>query len=254
MEWPRGSGNPLARLLGVLHNKFRILDRHQPRGNADLGNPATRECDLAAAGDAVCRGHHRLRSDDRSDVPDHSSRAAVAFLLAHPVSERTANLAEPAIAAGVGLLCDFDIPDREHPVPVTAAYSRFRAPARSDEGMAEENLCCPCPGVARHDKAVASAGSRNADHGNCHCAGCGIRPHDRVFRLFDVVGADVALHGLWSILRRGRNLQRNCGADSGDGSSSQGFASGRVFASRPFSKSWKAVAHDEPALGLLYIC
>src|SRR5947199_210052 len=100
MEWPRGSGNPLARLLGVLHNKFRVLDRHQPRGNADLGNPATRECDLAAAGDAVRRGHHRLCFDDRSDVPDHSSWAAVAFLLAHPVSERTANLAEPAIAAG----------------------------------------------------------------------------------------------------------------------------------------------------------
>src|SRR5213078_1980006 len=107
MEWPRCSGNPLARLLGVLHNKFRVLDRHQPRGNADLGNPATRECDLAAAGDAVRRDHHRLRSDDRSDVPDHSSWAAVAFLLAHPVSERTANLAEPAIAAGLGLLPDF---------------------------------------------------------------------------------------------------------------------------------------------------
>src|SRR5206468_12955013 len=121
-----------------------------PRGKAHLGNPAARECDLAAAGDTMCRGHHRLRSDDRSDVPDYSSWAAVAILLAHPVSERTANLAEPAIAAGVGLLCDFDIPDRLHPVPVAAAYSRFRAPARSVAGLADGNSCCPGPGAAWH--------------------------------------------------------------------------------------------------------
>ena len=42
---------------------------------------------LAPPGDAVRRGHHRVRADDRRDVSDHSSRPAVAVLLARSVSQ-----------------------------------------------------------------------------------------------------------------------------------------------------------------------
>ena len=45
---------------------------------------------LAAAGDALRRGDHRVRADDRRAVPDHPSRPAVAVLLADAVSEQPA--------------------------------------------------------------------------------------------------------------------------------------------------------------------
>ena len=63
-------------LLGLLRHELRLLDRHQPRRHADLRDPAAGERRLAAAGDALRRGHHRLRADDRRDVSDHPPRAA----------------------------------------------------------------------------------------------------------------------------------------------------------------------------------
>jgi len=84
------------------------------------------------------------------------------FFLAHPVSERTANLAEPAIAAGLGLLAISTYLTGS----TLFLFSRLfpsRAPARSDEeDGGKENLCCLALGWQGTTKAVASAGSRNA--------------------------------------------------------------------------------------------
>ena len=59
------SGPALAGLLGLLHHELRLLDRHQPRGHADLGHPPAGQRRLAPSGHALRRGHHGLRADDR---------------------------------------------------------------------------------------------------------------------------------------------------------------------------------------------
>ncbi len=57
-----GRRHPVADLLGLLHHEFRVLDRHQPRGHADLGDSSSRQCHLAAARDPVRRSDHGFRA------------------------------------------------------------------------------------------------------------------------------------------------------------------------------------------------
>ena len=83
----RRVGSQVAHLLGVRHHELRVLDRHQPRGHADLGHSAPGQRDMAAAGHAVRGSHHGLRADDRRDVPNRPSRPAWTVLLADAVSD-----------------------------------------------------------------------------------------------------------------------------------------------------------------------
>src|SRR4029077_1551738 len=99
----------VADLLGLLHYRLRVLDWHQPRRHADFGNSATGERWLASPGDAVCRGHHRIRVDDWRPLPDHPPWQAVAVFLAHAVPEQPVDLAELQVAARVGLLRYLDV-------------------------------------------------------------------------------------------------------------------------------------------------
>ena len=130
----------LAGLLGLLRHQLRVLDRHQPRRHADLRDPAPRQCRLAPAGHALRRSHHRVRADDRRDVPDHPPRPAVAGVLAVPVSERAADLAELPVAAGVGLLRDQHLSHRQPAVPLPADDSRLRRRARPVHRAAQQDL------------------------------------------------------------------------------------------------------------------
>ena len=84
------AGHPLAGVLGLLSHQLRVLDRHQPRGHADLGDSSPGQRRVAAPGHALRGGHHGVRADDRRDVPDHPPRPAVAVLLADSVSEQRA--------------------------------------------------------------------------------------------------------------------------------------------------------------------
>ena len=63
----RVAGEALTQIgqVGLLHHQLRLLDRHQPRRHADLGDPPSGRRRMAAAGDALRRGDHRVRADDR---------------------------------------------------------------------------------------------------------------------------------------------------------------------------------------------
>ena len=63
--------------------------------------------------------------------------------------------------------------------------------------------------LARHDRAVAPPRDGDADHGDRDHPGRGVGAHDRVVRLLDGAGADVALDDLRPLLRRRRDLQRH---------------------------------------------
>ena len=91
-------------------------------------------------------------------VPDHPPRAAVAVLLADSVPERAADLAELPVAAGLGLLRDQDLPDRQPAVPVPADDSRLRArPRQVDRAAADDLRCCSrSAGAARRSSGTAS--------------------------------------------------------------------------------------------------
>src|SRR6185312_17479262 len=91
-------------------------------------------------GDAVRRGHHGVRADDRRAVPDHPSRPALAVLLADAVSEQPADLAELPLAAGLGLLRHQHLPHWQRAVPVPADDSGLRADSRSVDRAAPPYL------------------------------------------------------------------------------------------------------------------
>src|SRR5438034_10332420 len=155
---------------------------------------------MAAAGHSMRRGHHRICADDRRSVSHHPSWPAMAVLLADSLSERKTDLAQPALAPGVGFLRHLDVPDRQHALPAPADYSRLRTHAGSDDRLAAQSLWRAGVGLARNKEAVASVGSRHASDGDCNCAGRRIGAHHCVVRLLHVSGPDVALDGLWSLL------------------------------------------------------
>src|SRR5262249_32735774 len=102
--------------------------------------------------------------------------------------------------------------------------------ARSDDGMAAEDLRHSRFRLAGHDEAMAQTRSGDADHGDCDCSGRDLGPYDRLLRFFDVAGADVAFDGVWTVLRRRRDLLRHCRIDHCHGGTEKGPASGRVSA------------------------
>ena len=66
-HWP-----PAARFLGLLHRRFRFLDRHLACRHSDLRDSALDRRRLAQTDHPRRGSHHAVRPDDRRHVPDHS--------------------------------------------------------------------------------------------------------------------------------------------------------------------------------------
>src|SRR4030095_15962435 len=171
VERAGGGWTQMAYLLGVLHHELRFLDRYQPCRHSYLRHTSTRECNLAAAGHALCGSHYGIRIDDRCPVSNHSPWAALVVFLADSLSIRATDLAELTFSLGLGFFCDFDVLDWEHAVPIAADHPGFRTDARPNDGLAKKNLSCACPGLARNHKTVATPRSGHANHGDRHRAG-----------------------------------------------------------------------------------
>ena len=238
-------------LLGLLRHELCVLDRHQSRRHAHLRDSATRRCGLAAAGDPMRRGDHRVRADDRRDVSDHPSGASVAGVLAVSLSERTADLAQLPVAAGLGFLCDQHLPDRQRAVPVPADDSRLRRRPRQVHRAAATDLHAAGARLAWHAEAVASARDRDGDHGGRHRAGRGLRPHHRLVRLLDGAGADVAVDDLRSLLRGRRDLQRHRRTAHRHGGPAASPAPRALPAPDSLREPGQAAPRDGAAVGLL---
>ena len=204
------SGKRWPTLLGAVSHELRVLDRHQPRRHADLGDPAAGQRRMAPPGHALRRSDHGVRADDRRDVPDHPPGPPVAGVLAVPVSERARDLAELPLAAGVGLLRDQHLSHRQPAVPVPADDSGLRADPRSrpPAGGARVygTLSFGWRGTTKQWNRLESAMQIMADR---HPAGRRLGAHHRVVRLLDGQRADVALDDLRALLRRRRDLQRH---------------------------------------------
>ena len=126
--------------LGLLHRRFRFLDRHLARRNADLCDSASDRRRLAQTGDARRRSHYRLCAHDRRHVSDHSPGPRLGFLLADSVSEFAAVVAQFPLAACCGILprsCTYRDGQRDLSVPaadsrhgaIGAAHTAVAAPA-----------------------------------------------------------------------------------------------------------------------------
>ena len=206
---------------------------------------------MAPAGDALRRGHHGVRADDRRAVPDHPPRPAVAVLLAGAVSERAADLAELPLAAGVGLLRHQHLPDRQRAVPAAADDSGLRRRPRQVHRAAPEDLRRAGARLARHAEAVAPARNRDVDHGGRDPAGGRLGAHHRVVRLLDGAGADVAVDDLRPLLRGRRDLQRHRRPHHRDGGAAQVPAPRDLPAAGALREPRQAAAGDGRAVGLL---
>ena len=208
--------------------------------------------DVAAAGHALRRSDHGLRADDRRAVSDHSPGPAVAVLLADSVSEPAADLAEFPFAAGVGLLRDHDVSDRQPAVPVPADDSRLRARcAITSTGLATEDLRHAGARLARHDKqwhrleaamqimAIAIIPVAVSVH-TIVSFDFSMAPvpmwHSTIFGPYFVAGA--IFSGI-------------AGADHRDGGAAQVPAPRGIPAPAALPESRQAAADDEPVVGIL---
>ena len=94
---PRGARRrrlPPAGDVGRLHHHLRVLGRYRPRRHADLGDSVPVPRRLPHDDLPRCRSDDGVRRHDGGTLPDPPPRAAVEVLLADPVSELAAHLAE----------------------------------------------------------------------------------------------------------------------------------------------------------------
>ena len=73
--------------LGVRHHQLRLVDRHRPRGHADLGDPAAAPAEVANVDQPLRRGDDAVRGRVRADVSAAAHRPPVAgryWLLPYP--------------------------------------------------------------------------------------------------------------------------------------------------------------------------
>ncbi len=92
-EGYRHLGNQPAGRMGFPDHQFRLVDRYRPRRNADLGDPAAFESEMANVDQPLCRGDDAVRGGLRGIVSGVPYRPSVARVLAFPVSEHDGNLA-----------------------------------------------------------------------------------------------------------------------------------------------------------------
>ena len=106
----RHLGHQHQRRLGLRHRQLRLVDRHRQRRHADLVDAAADAAAMARLDQPLRGGDDALRGVDRRPLPDHSSRAAHVFLLAHALPEHDDVLAAMAQRADLGFLGDPELP------------------------------------------------------------------------------------------------------------------------------------------------
>ena len=232
----RRVGPQLPGVLGLRHHQLRLLDRHQPRGHADLRDSASHQCHLAPPGHSLRRGHHRLLRSDRRHHSALPHRPPVARFLDDPLSQRTPYLAQLPLAARLGLLRHLHLPHRQHHLPVSADDSGFRRRARRRHRLAQEDLSRPGAGMAGHAAAMAAPGNRHAHHGHGDRSRSRLGAHHRLLGFRHDPGAHVALQHLRPLLCRRRDLQRHRRPDPGHGAAAQVPALGGISPAHPLSK------------------
>ena len=102
--------------VGDVHHHVRVLDRHRPRGDADLRDPVPVPGQVAHVDLPRLGGDDHLRRHDGGPVPGHPRRPHVVRVLAAPVPERAVPVAELPLAARLGRVRDLDVPDHQHRV------------------------------------------------------------------------------------------------------------------------------------------
>ena len=116
--------------VGRVHHHLRVLGRHRSRGHADLGHSVSVPRRVPHDDLPLRRGDDGVRRHDGGAVPDSPPRPAVEVLLADPVPELAAHLAELQEPAGVGRVRDPHVPHRLDDVPLRRPHPRHRGAAR----------------------------------------------------------------------------------------------------------------------------
>ncbi|CAA9361331.1 MAG: Molybdopterin oxidoreductase, partial [uncultured Gemmatimonadaceae bacterium] len=119
--------------VGRVHHHLRVLGGHRARRDADLGDPLPVPGRIPHHDLPVRRGDDGVRGHDGGALPDHPHRAPVEVLLAHPVPELAADLAELQEPARLGRVRDPHVPHGLDDVPLHRAHPRHRRAARPRE-------------------------------------------------------------------------------------------------------------------------
>ena len=110
LQGHRRVGPQRARGLGLRHHQLRLVDRHRPRGHADLRHPAAAAPGVAHLDQPLRRGHDAVRGVLRGLLPDLPHRPALARrLLAVPVPQHDGPLAELPQPAHLGRVRGLDL-------------------------------------------------------------------------------------------------------------------------------------------------
>ena len=145
--------------VGVRDRQLRLVDRHRPRRDPDLGDPAAAQAGVADVDQPVRRGDDPLRRRLRGDVPAAPPGAAVGLLLALPVPEHDGHVAAVAQPAGLGRLRRLDLRDRLAPVLVRRPDPRPGDPPRprAERGSARSSTASSrWAGAARRGTGTAT--------------------------------------------------------------------------------------------------
>ncbi len=116
--------------VGIRDRQFRLVDRYRPRGDFDFGDSVPSEAGLAHLDQPVFGSDDAFCGSLRGDVPDFAPGAAVAGVLALPVSEFDVVVAAAAQSARMGRIRGFDVWNDIAGVLVLRPDSRFREHAR----------------------------------------------------------------------------------------------------------------------------
>ena len=133
-EGHRHLGQQRTRRLGLRHHQLRLVDRHRPRRNADLGDSAPLPPAVADVDQPLRRGDDALCRCVRGDVPAAAYRPTVAgYLLAVPVPEHDGPVAAVPQSADLGRVCGLDLRHGVGAVLVHRTRPRHGHAARSRE-------------------------------------------------------------------------------------------------------------------------
>jgi molybdopterin-containing oxidoreductase family membrane subunit len=199
----------VADLLGLLRHQLRLLDRHQPRRHAHLGNPASGRCRLAPPGDPLRRGHHVFALMIGAMFPIiHLGRPWLAFWLFPYPSERLIwpNFRSPLVWDFFAINTYLTGSVLFLFLPMIPDFAVVRDKATGLRKKIYGVLALGWRGTPKQWNRLESAMSIMA----VAIVPVAVSvPHHRLVRLLDGTGADVADDDLRPVLRGRRDLQRH---------------------------------------------
>ena len=162
----RHVGQQHPRRLGLRHHQLRVVDRHRPRRDADLGDPAPVPAEVAHLHQPLRRDHDPVLGDVRRLFPLlHVGRPWFAYWL-FPYPSTIGLWPQFRSALDLGRLRGQHLPHSLHPLLVPRARARFRGgPRELTEAMAEAALRNPRPRLARRGQALEELPVRLPDPG-----------------------------------------------------------------------------------------